>query len=111
MTLMKSYMNHFIAVVANSWLETLLTSIDFLPKDVIKREVDAYLLIKSLSPLIILGIFKPALLCSVSLSRNEASASQHLFHINKAPHSTNKLKDGTEAFLGISTIKIKKSKL
>lgn len=54
MTLMKSYMNHFIAVVANSWLETLLTSIDFLPKDVIKREVDAYLLIKSLSPLIIL---------------------------------------------------------
>lgn len=26
-------------VVANSWLETLLTSIDFLPKDVIKREV------------------------------------------------------------------------
>ena len=107
MTLIKSYMNHFIAVVANSWLETLLTSIDFLPKDVIKREVDAYLLIKSLSPLIILGIFKPSLLCSVSLSRNEASASQGLFHINKAPHSTNKLKDGTEAFLGISTIKIK----
>lgn len=26
-------------VVANAWLETLLTSIDFLPKDVIKREV------------------------------------------------------------------------
>ena len=48
---------HFIAVVANSWLETLLTSIDFLPKDVIKREVDAYLLIKSLSPLIILWYF------------------------------------------------------
>ena len=29
----------YFSVVSNAWLETLLTSIDFLPKDVIKREV------------------------------------------------------------------------
>ena len=33
-----------ILVVSNAWLETLLTSIDFLPKDVIKREVSKYFL-------------------------------------------------------------------
>jgi len=32
----------FISVVSNAWLETLLTSIDFLPKDVIKREVSFF---------------------------------------------------------------------
>ena len=101
-------MNHFLAVVANSWLETLLTSIDFLPKDVIKREVDAYLLIKSLSPLIILLVFLN-LHYYVQCHFQEMKQVHHkgLFHVNKAPHSTNKLKDGTEAFLGISTIKIK----
>lgn len=107
MTLMKSYMNHFIAVVANSWLETLLTSIDFLPKDVIKREVDAYLLIKSFTfdnTLVFLNLHY-----YVQCHFQEMKQVHHkgLFHVNKAPHSTNKLKDGTEAFLGISTIKIK----
>ncbi|KAL9957888.1 hypothetical protein ACROYT_G034843 [Oculina patagonica] len=32
-------LNHRDTVVSNAWLDTLLTSIDFLPKDVIKREV------------------------------------------------------------------------